>query len=84
MGVPVPEKDALDPTVLERAIEVAMEKAQAAGKRGKEVTPFVLTTIKEETGGRSLSANVALVKNNARVGAGIAVALERRRLGPVQ
>jgi len=77
VGVPIPEEDELEPAVLQRAIEVALAKAQATGKRGKEVTPFVLAVIKEETGGRSLAANVSLVRNNARIGAGIAGALAR-------
>jgi len=75
LGVPIPKADELEPARLKHAIEVSLEKAQAAGKRGKEVTPFVLAAIKDETGGRSLSANVSLVKNNARVGGDIAVAL---------
>jgi len=41
------------------------------------VTPFLLDKIKELTGGRSLETNVALVKNNARVGAQLAVELAR-------
>jgi pseudouridine-5'-phosphate glycosidase len=42
---------------------------------GKAVTPFVLAAIKDETQGQSLTANVALVKHNATIGAQIAVAL---------
>ena len=43
--------------------------------RGREVTPFLLERVRALTGGASLEANVALVKNNAAVGARIAVAL---------
>jgi pseudouridine-5'-phosphate glycosidase len=78
VGVPVPEEDALPAEVAQAAIEVALEKARLADVTGKEVTPFVLSAIKEETAGKSLAANVALVKNNAEVGARIAVALAER------
>jgi pseudouridine-5'-phosphate glycosidase len=41
---------------------------------GKAVTPFLLAALAEETGGRSLEANLALLEDNARVAAGTAVA----------
>ena len=41
----------------------------AAGVHGKEATPFLLGRIVELTGGASLEANIALVNNNARLGA---------------
>ena len=47
------------------------------GVKGKETTPFLLEKVKELTGGESLKANIALVENNARIGAKIAVALHR-------
>lgn len=75
VGIPVPEEDALPEEVVQAAVDVALEKARLAGVTGKELTPFVLSAIKDLTGGQSLAANVALVKNNARVGAQIAVAL---------
>lgn len=52
-----------------------MQKVKETGVSGKEYTPRVLSAIKEITGGRSLEANVALVKNNARVAGEIAKAL---------
>ena len=72
---PIPESDALDREDVDRAIETALTDAADQGISGKEVTPFLLARLVEITGGRSLDANVALVKNNARVGARIAVAL---------
>ncbi len=57
-----------------RAIEQALREAEQQGIIGKAVTPFVLARVKDITGGASLTANVALVVNNARVGAEIAVA----------
>jgi pseudouridylate synthase len=55
-------------------IERALAEATAQGIAGKHVTPFLLKRIAEITGGRSLSANIALVMSNARVAADIAVA----------
>jgi pseudouridine-5'-phosphate glycosidase len=50
----------------------------AAGIHGKEATPFLLGRIVEITGGASLKANIALVNNNARLGAEVAVAYAAR------
>ena len=54
-------------------------KPAAASITGKAVTPFILARIVEMTGGRSLRANIALVKNNARLAAEIALALASHR-----
>ncbi|RVU37942.1 pseudouridine-5'-phosphate glycosidase [Hwanghaeella grinnelliae] len=59
------------------AIESAIEEAEAKGITGKAVTPFLLEKVLEATQGRSLEANIALVCNNARLAAEIAVALNR-------
>jgi pseudouridine-5'-phosphate glycosidase len=48
---------------------------------GRAITPFILARVNQITGGASLEANIALVNNNARVGADIAVALAERRVG---
>ncbi|MEM9062196.1 MAG: pseudouridine-5'-phosphate glycosidase [Pseudomonadota bacterium] len=61
------------------AIETALSQAEATGVKGKDVTPFLLERVLEATGGRSLEANVALVKNNAAVAAQIATSLARMR-----
>ena len=52
-----------------------MAEAAAQGLRSAQVTPFLLTRIAELTGERSLRANLALLKNNARVAAKIAMEL---------
>lgn len=44
-----------------------------AGIRGKEITPYILSRVNELTQGLSLKSNIALVENNAKVGAQIAV-----------
>ncbi len=61
-------------------IERALVDAKTQGIAGKAVTPFLLGRIVELTGGRSLAANIALVENNARLGAQVAVALAGRRV----
>lgn len=64
---------------VEGYIEAALAEAVAGGVTGKETTPFLLQRINELSGGRSLEANIALIKNNAAVGAKIAVSLGQIR-----
>ncbi len=72
---PIPEEDAMEREFIDGIIKEALAEADANGIAGKNVTPFLLGKVKELTKGKSLDANIALVKNNARVGAKIAVAL---------
>ncbi|MBL8687559.1 MAG: pseudouridine-5'-phosphate glycosidase [Rhodospirillaceae bacterium] len=74
---PIPEADALDRDMIERAIAAALADADAAGISGKDVTPYLLKRIVDATSGASLRANLALVRNNARLAARIAMALTR-------
>lgn len=78
---PIPEADAWAPEAIEAKIAQALGEAQAQGIAGKATTPFLLKRIFELTEGRSLKSNIALVKNNARVAAQIAVELARRSSG---
>ena len=71
----VPEEHELPSEEANAAIEQALAEANAQGVRGKDITPFLLARIVELTGERSLRANLALLENNVRVGAQIAVAL---------
>jgi pseudouridine-5'-phosphate glycosidase len=73
--VPVPEADAMPAEKMEDAIRRATDEAAAKNIHGKLVTPFVLARVAELTGGESRRANIALLVNNARVAAEIAVAL---------
>jgi pseudouridine-5'-phosphate glycosidase len=75
IGNPVPEQEAMPDDEIDAIIRQALQDAAAAGISGKVLTPFLLGRIKQLTGGRSLAANIALVKNNARVGAALAQAL---------
>jgi len=72
---PVPEEDEIVASEMRGHIETAIADAGREGVRAKAVTPYVLGRILELTGGRSLTTNIALVKNNARLAARIAVAL---------
>lgn len=69
---PIPEEYAMDKDVINTAIEKALKEADKQGIKGKEITPFLLKTIVELTGGDSLESNIKLVLNNAMVGAEIA------------
>jgi pseudouridine-5'-phosphate glycosidase len=69
---PIPEAEQLEFGYMEEVIERALKDAEERRVQGKEVTPFLLSRIVELTGGESLKANIALVKNNARVAARIA------------
>jgi pseudouridine-5'-phosphate glycosidase len=73
--VPVPAEHALDQTEVDVAIDQALAAAQAAGIRGKAITPFLLAHIADSTGDASLLANLALLENNARLGAQVAIEL---------
>jgi pseudouridine-5'-phosphate glycosidase len=72
---PVPEEYALSMEYMDEIIEEAVRVAEKEGIKGKKLTPYLLNKIKELTGGKSLKANIELVKNNARVAAKIARAL---------
>ncbi len=72
---PIPEEHAMPEEVINHAIASAVKEADEKGITGKDTTPFLLGKIKEITGGKSLDSNIALVKNNAVLGAKLAVEL---------
>lgn len=72
---PIPEADALEAVFIDKVIAEALAEADAQGVSGKAITPFLLKNIVERTQGKSLVANIALVKNNAKIGAQLAKAL---------
>ena len=76
---PILEADELPRAVILPHIEAALAEADAKGIAAKAVTPFLLQRVYELTGGRSLTANIALVLNNARLAAEIARALIQMR-----
>ena len=72
---PIPTADEIPAREIRPAIEAAIADAVREGIAGKAVTPYLLGAILKKTGGKSLTANIALIKNNARLAAEIAVAL---------
>lgn len=81
--VPVPVEEEIPAAEIEPVILQAVAEAEQKGLRSAEVTPFLLTRIAELSGERSLRSNLALLKNNARVAAEIAVALRQFELEEV-
>ena len=71
---PVLREDAMDEEVIEDAITKSLKEASEKGIDGKALTPFLLERISQLTDGESLKTNIALVCNNALVGAKIASA----------
>jgi pseudouridine-5'-phosphate glycosidase len=78
---PIPAADELPATLIEQKIRDALSQAQIGGVTGKDVTPYLLSRIRILTEGASQRANVALVLNNARIAAEIAVALAADQKG---
>jgi len=78
IGNPVPLEDEMQKSVIDSIIDEAIEEAKVQKISGKETTPFLLDRLKMMSEGATLKTNIALVENNARVGADIAVALENR------
>lgn len=74
---PVPKESEIPADQIENHIERALELAESQGISGKEVTPFLLDQMLQLTAGESLETNIALVRNNARLAAQIAVEISR-------
>ncbi len=74
VACPIPEEYALDPTPLEAATADALLLAREQGIRGSATTPFLLAYVARVTAGESITANKALLLNNARLAARFAVA----------
>ena len=74
---PIPQEYEMGQDAIEEHILNALKDAESLHIKGKEVTPFLLKSIATNTKGESLEANIALIKNNAKVASEIAVALYR-------
>jgi pseudouridylate synthase len=72
---PIPHDHALEEAAIEARIAEAVAEAKTQGVGKKEATPFLLKRVFELSGGQSLEANVALIKNNAMLAAQAAVEL---------
>lgn len=75
---PIPEEHAMDEEYINGIIDQAIKEAEENHIIGKDSTPFLLGKIKELTGGKSLEANIELVKHNARVGTQLAVSFNNK------
>lgn len=67
----------MEPDVINKAIDEAIDESKKQGIHGKDTTPFLLAKVKEITGGDSLDSNIELVFNNARLAAKTAVELSK-------
>lgn len=75
LAAPPPESHALLHTEVEQAIQIAQKEAEERNIRGQSVTPFLLQRLTQLTEGRSLRANLALLKNNARIASQVSQSL---------
>jgi len=73
--VPVPVEAEVETTLLQRVLDDAITEAERERIGGRDLTPFLLARMSEQSKGATLRANIALLKNNARVAAKIACAL---------
>lgn len=73
---PVPKKDEISHKIMAPIIENALNYAEKDKISGKALTPFLLTKIFELTDGKSLTTNISLIKNNAKVAAELSVLLK--------
>ncbi len=72
---PLPSALEVANDVIESHIQQALQAAKTQGIKGKNITPFLLQHIANESKGESLEANIALIKHNAKLGANLAIAL---------
>lgn len=73
VGVPVPKEFSADKELVKSRIKIALQKADELKIKGPEITPFLLKEVNELTEGKSSSSNIALIKNNAKHAALIAI-----------
>lgn len=76
IGVPIPPEYAAENSLIESAIQAALQDAHKLNITGKKITPFLLARINELTNGASLASNIALILNNAKASAKMAVELK--------
>lgn len=75
LTVPVPQEFEIESAELENILAEALKLAAENDIRGKETTPFLLGQMSERSAGKTLAANIALLENNARVAAEVAISL---------
>ena len=80
IGIPIPAEYSANPNLIENAIQEALSESKKLNIKGKKVTPYLLEKINQITKGKSLSSNIALIKNNAKISAKIALELKKLEL----
>jgi len=75
--VPVPAETEVEASLLRRVLDEALREAERERISGRDLTPFLLARMSQQSEGATLRANIALLENNARVAAQIAVALDQ-------
>jgi pseudouridylate synthase len=78
LTVPVPEKDEIPADLLDKILRESLQLAEEQGIKGKDVTPFLLSQMSEKSEGQTIRANIALLENNAKIAAQVAVSLKNR------
>lgn len=73
LTVPVPEKFEIEAEELEKILAESLALAAEKEIRGKEITPFLLAQMASMSGGKTLAANIALLENNAKIAAQVAI-----------
>ena len=77
--VPVPEEFEVPAKQLQEILDHALAAADRNGVHGRDLTPYLLAQMSERSAGSTLRANVALLENNARVAAEIALAMQQHQ-----
>ena len=72
-AVPIPIECEANPAVIKKAIDQALAEADQQKISGAEITPFLLKRVNELSNNESSASNIELIKNNAALGANIAV-----------
>lgn len=75
LTVPIPAEFEIEAAALETILRESLQLAEEKKISGKEITPFLLAQMSEKSSGKTLAANIALVENNAKIAANIAVAI---------
>lgn len=75
VAVPVPEENEIPSKDLDALLADSLKAAAQQGIKGKDITPFLLSQMSERSGGKTLSTNIALLENNAKVASQIAAAI---------
>ena len=77
LTVPVPEKDEVSAELLDKILRESLQLADEQSISGKDVTPFLLSQMAEKSVGKTLTANISLLENNAKIAAQVAVKLKK-------